>query len=503
MSLHQKPTEEVEKKIKGQKTASLIFSIVAAVVIIGALGGVLYKLKQYFFEPPNDVTITIAVPQPTIDQDQPQKKTPPPVVEELEELISADDSPISIDVPEPVEQVDVEFTSEFTDDFSEEFAEEFVDGVESSDSDFTPSSVPPGIQQRCTREDRLKKIQENGGDPKSEDAVDVALAWLAANQNADGSWSNGQDQVAMTSLALLSFFGRCETPFSPNYGSNVRDALDFVVKRTVAVKGSFVPRNDRRGSEFPTYTQGIVTYALCEAYTFLKELDYQGSDNLKEAVHQAVATVIDGQNNNGGWVYGYDYRDDHPEGKKRGGSDASVSSWAMQALKAAKYTKLEWDGLEEAISKGVENFKKHQIGKGAISYQLGRNDSTLGLTAAGALVLQQHKAGKSQISQAIKYYVKNMEPLDYAYGGGKADIYEHYYATQALMNQGGREWRDYNKVFLPATLANQDTDGSFKVPPRMVHAPGGLGAGQKGKIYTTTMSLLMLEVYYRFLPTLQ
>jgi hypothetical protein len=73
-----------------------------------------------------------------------------------------------------------------------------------------------------------------------------------------------------------------------------------------------------------------------------------------------------------------------------------------------------------------------------------------------------------------------------------ADIYSHYYASQAMMQAGGANWRSYNDSFRDELLKNQNPDGSWKAPGHKMH-----GANP---IYINTLCILMLEVYYRFLP---
>ena len=61
------------------------------------------------------------------------------------------------------------------------------------------------------------------------------------------------------------------------------------------------------------------------------------------------------------------------------------------------------------------------------------------------------------------------------------------------MNRGGADWDFYNKNFRDEILAAQDADGSFKNPGNPLHGTGRVH-------YRTCLCILMLEVYYRFLP---
>lgn len=71
-------------------------------------------------------------------------------------------------------------------------------------------------------------------------------------------------------------------------------------------------------------------------------------------------------------------------------------------------------------------------------------------------------------------------------------LYAPYYNTQAFFLHEGEEWENYNKAFQPKLLDAQNEDGSW-------FAPGG--ARRDHQIMNTAWAILMLEVYYRYLPT--
>ena len=77
----------------------------------------------------------------------------------------------------------------------------------------------------------------------------------------------------------------------------------------------------------------------------------------------------------------------------------------------------------------------------------------------------------------------------------KVDIYEWYYHAQACFQSTGvmssRYWRAWNKSFQRVVVGAQKEDG---------HWSYGLHFHGDTDIYCTTLSILMLEVYYRFAP---
>jgi hypothetical protein len=62
-----------------------------------------------------------------------------------------------------------------------------------------------------------------------------------------------------------------------------------------------------------------------------------------------------------------------------------------------------------------------------------------------------------------------------------------------MMNRGGEEWKHYNALMRDEVLKNQSPEGTWS---------GGAGVGGGGGgFYPTVLCTLMLEVYYRFLPS--
>ena len=81
--------------------------------------------------------------------------------------------------------------------------------------------------------------------------------------------------------------------------------------------------------------------------------------------------------------------------------------------------------------------------------------------------------------------------------------YYWYYGTLSMFQMGGRHWQLWNESLKPVLLTNQckggaldgsagDKDGSWDC--EMGWAPTG------GRVYTTAINALSLEVYYRYLP---
>ncbi|MBU0717593.1 MAG: hypothetical protein KJ749_05030, partial [Planctomycetes bacterium] len=102
------------------------------------------------------------------------------------------------------------------------------------------------------------------GDPPVDPAIEAAivkgLVWLAAQQNADGSWDdNGGNRVAATGLAVLKFEDRAIDlrldPFDPayEYHQQVIDGLAYIVAQAQVQDISGEPAADSDGDGIGVY----------------------------------------------------------------------------------------------------------------------------------------------------------------------------------------------------------------------------------------------------------
>jgi len=339
--------------------------------------------------------------------------------------------------------------------------------------------LPSAMQTRLPKK-RIAVLRLRGGKDITETAIIRGLNWLKANQAPDGSWGGSakgsggakspQDKNAMTGMALLAFLGHGELQDSPDYGPTVQRAIKYIA--------STPPDKPVGGGHIGSYSHPIRTYALCEAYTMTK------IKRLEEYAKRAAIHVIKGQNENGGWAYGY----------AKGVAahvDLSVTGWNIQALKAAALTGIPIDGLDEAMDKAVEYTKKCQDAAGKFAYKIGSGGKP-SLTGTGVLCLQIWKNAKSQEAQkGLEWIIANQ-----ATKWKGVNVYEWYYHAQACfqaigVNGGQKYWDAWNKNFQQIVCSAQESDG---------HWPPGAHFHGNTDVFRTTMTILMLQVYYRFTP---
>ena len=314
---------------------------------------------------------------------------------------------------------------------------------------------------------------------KSEKAVMAGLRWLKEHQSADGSWSD-EHRPAMTGLALLCFLGHGELPESPEFGPTVKKALDWVLERGNEFQGRMSLTKDGWGGNAGVYEHGIVTYAMGEYYSMTKD------ERFAELLKQAVGYIVSGQNPAGGWDYGY---------AKGPRNDLSVAGWQIQALKAAHLTGLGIPGVDEALDKAMPWIKKMQGNEGGFGYVGPEN--RLSLTGVGVLCTYFWKESKDRVVKEGIDFLLGKSEVKYKGGKAPADLYGWYYSTQACLMFGGSAWTKWNRMFQDEIADNQSPDGSW--PP----TPGGHlqpNPGGAGPYYRTTLCILMLEVFYRYMP---
>ena len=208
---------------------------------------------------------------------------------------------------------------------------------------------------------------------------------------------------------------------------------------------------------------------------------------LEEYARRATLHIINGQNENGGWAYGY--------GKGVAAhTDLSVTGWNIQALKAAVYTGISIPGIDEALDKAIKYTKECQDQQGKFAYQRGTGGKS-SLTGAGVLCLQIWKNAKSEEAEKGLEWIVQNEAIKTEWS--QIDVYGWYYNAQACfqatgVSGGSKFWRAWNKDFQQTVCSNQAPDG---------HWPHGNHFHGDTDIYRTTMAILMLEVYYRYMPT--
>ena len=341
--------------------------------------------------------------------------------------------------------------------------------------------LPNVMKGRCNSSDRIARLTKAGGKASMDKQVLKALRWLKIQQQPEGNFGT-KFPVAMTAFALLAYSGHCETVDSPEFGETVKKAIAYLVNVADKGKGMMATSRDRHVS----YEHGIAVYALADAYSMNKSASTP-FPRISPILKKAVAVIIEGQTNGGGWLYSYG---------SNGIGDLSVSGWNVQALKGAQLTGIKFSGLETAIKKAVRYLKAAEDPNGTDGYWKYRvqdgQKGKLSLTGVGAFCARILGV-PSQLENKALDLINSKNPKKFNANAA----YSWYYYSRAAFQKQGKHWNDFNKSYQEVIAAAQEKDGSW--PPSSGHGY----VAQDGEIYSTALCTLMLEVYYRYLPTVK
>lgn len=494
MSLHIESTENALAELKKQRTKTLTAAISVSFLGIALMGLLLYLVHIIVAVPEDPPMVAYATQEgdnPDIDTPEVTQTTQRPSSSSTSAQVKVIAAVATADVAVVNPDIEVDVPSEEL-----SMGIDIGDGFGTGTGDGDGGGIPGIISKRCDLNDRMKRITENGGTPQCEEAVVKSLRWLKKQQNGNGSWGEGQFRASMTGISLLAYLAHCETPLSEEFGENVLKGISFLVDQGMKNPVlSLVPQRNE-----VSYDHAVATYALCEAYTFCKQMDIPSISNLEKVVVKAVDRIIDAQCPNGGWGYSYN-------NKINPDIDLSVTGWNVQALKAAEHggVRPSKGEIRTALRKAAAYCRKCGKPDGLFTYmQEGREDAAARPSLVGVGVLSLQMCGNGSDSAARKgldWIKNNVKTLQWGQGSGtenvKSNLYMHYYCVQAAMNRGGDVWTSYNKAFRDAVLSGQNADGSFR--KNDVGYVSGM-SNKSESIYRQCLATLMLETYYRFLP---
>src|SRR5437773_1558359 len=216
-------------------------------------------------------------------------------------------------------------------------------------------------------------------DDDTKKAVAKGLAWLAAKQNPDGSWSDGRylHNTAITSFALLAFMSQGHLPNQGQYGPEVGKGARFLMAAAQNISVTDRETGKKLDGAYIIGARGGNMYAHGMATLALAELSGQTGDaEMRAILKRATDLIINTQNAQGGWRY---------EPQPTGG-DISVTIMQVMALRAAKNAGVHVPDV--TLEKAIKYIKAcYNPSEGGFSYMPGQRGPGFARTAAGSCVL--------------------------------------------------------------------------------------------------------------------
>ncbi len=226
------------------------------------------------------------------------------------------------------------------------------------------------------------------------------------------------------------------------------------------------------------YCHSMALLAISEA------LAMTGDQRLLDSVQRGVGYSVAAQSRqDGGWRY-----------QPGDTGDMSQFGWQVLALHSAKLggaiipqaTFSRMDKFLDACTSGA--------GKGLAAYRPNQGPSTT-MTAEALLCryfLNQTVSQTTQMVAARRIAQERPTPQH-------VNLYYWYYGTLAMYHAGGSDWDRWNDELKRTLLTLQDQTGSDAGS----WPANGVWGGYGGRVYSTAMATLNLEVYYRYLPIYQ
>lgn len=345
-----------------------------------------------------------------------------------------------------------------------------------------------------SRGTRGRLLGHYGGTPGTERAVTKGLEWIARQQRPDGTWSlagpyadgvNIDNRLAATAMALIAFQGHGDTHKGGKYEKAVARGWQALLKMQNP-DGQFTFPNIQ--TSHTLYSHAQATIVACELYGMTSDAA------LKGPAERAIDYAVHSQDKvKGGWKYQANYS-----------SDTSVTGWFVMALQSARMAKLK---VPQETIDNITRYLDAAQADGGRQYNYEINSSpTLAVTAEGLLCREYlgWKQNDPRLVEGLKALLA--KPISYnPVDRDQQDIYYWYYATQA-MHHAENPTVDGKKVVL---WDSWNANMRERIPAAQVKSGREEGSwdpfGDKwgnfaGRLYTTCMSVYILEVYYRHMP---
>ena len=370
---------------------------------------------------------------------------------------------------------------------------------------FRQNNDGPATSTAPHSDDAPKNVLTSEEWKRVDSAVDRALTFLAAEQQADGSFpTDPVAQPGVTSLCLLAFMAHGHNPGNGPYGGRLDRAVRYIAdcqkpSGLIMLQGSEEPEIDRGvghdiGSS-GTYDHAISSLTLSEIYGMNPA---KNAPRLKTVIAKSLAATLrmqrwgkDMPEDKGGWRYINDF--------DQSDSDLSVTGWHLMFLRSARNAgfAVPDQTIADAVAYVRRTFSRKYD---TFQYTINRGDvRTRAMTGAGVLALghagfhnslEAKRAAEHILSYSFDAYNGN--------GGFNRERYHYslFMCCQGMYQMGSPYWEQFFPRTVRAVLAHQQPNGSWDVE-------GWKLDRRYGKAYTTAMVILALGAPNQFLPIFQ
>ncbi len=314
-------------------------------------------------------------------------------------------------------------------------------------------------------------------DASRERAIGRGLDWLAKKQSRLGHWTgrDGRYPTAMTALAGMALLAEGSTTTQGKYAPQIRRAVDYLARRSRANGMIGDPLRDDR------YTYGHGFAMLFLSQVLGEEEDADRRQRLIDVLSRAVTFTGEAQTKAGGW--GYVSAKDRPDF-----DEGSTTITQVQGLRGCRNAGIPVPA--EIIEKAIAYIRNCTAPDGGVYYSSKhRSGGRPAITAAAlACLFNAGEYDDQYVPKLLKYCKKNL----YNVGGRNFGHwhYTHYYYSQVLYREGGKEWENYRNPLHKKILSEANPDGSW--PEDSI-----------GSVYTTSINLTILQLEKGALPIYQ
>ncbi len=373
-----------------------------------------------------------------------------------------------------------------------------------------PSDVPSEepVEVADSFEDVVAEEPVEAPTAQVADAVQNGLRWLAAHQDSNGRWdadefmkhdpanrapSDGPGSavhdVGATGLALMAFLGDGNTLRVGPHREVVAKAVQWLIRQQEDGSGLI---GTMQWHDF-IYDHAIATIALCEAAGLSKH------KATARAAQKALNYLESHRNPYAVWRYMPRDND----------NDTSVTAWCTMAYasgrdfgmevnaQAFKLIETWFDQVTDPATGKAGYTKRGEMSSRMPGDHMKRFPPMSGeaITAAAlfcrALLGQDPKEVKV-MQQAAETMLQ--KPPKWDEKAGTIDQYYWYFGSMAMYQMGGKYWKTWRRHLTNAVLKTQREDGSFAGS----WDPVGVWGESGGRVYSTALMTMTMQVYYRY-----